>query len=69
MPVQFQSHLQDAIAYIFQDVILCFIGHHDEIIPLNMDSRPPLQSMVIIMSDSASCHSILEMYLIHWSFL
>lgn len=55
MPVQFQSCLQDNITYVFQDVILCFIRqHHNEIIPLNMDSRPPLWSMVIIMSDSAS---------------
>lgn len=66
MPIQFQSCLQDTITYIFQ----CFIRqHHNEIIPLNMDCRPPLWSMVIIMSGSASWESILEIFLIHWSFL
>lgn len=70
MPVQFQSCLQDIITYIFQDVILCFIRQlRNEIIPLNMDSRPPLWSMVIIMYDFASWDSILEIHLIHWSFL
>lgn len=70
MPFQFQSCLQNTITYIFQDVILCFIRqHHNEIIPLNTDSRSPLWRMVIIMSDSASWESILKIFLISWSFL
>lgn len=70
MPFQFQSCLQYTITYIFQDVILCFIRqHHNEIIPLNMDSRSPVWSMVIIMSDSASWESILKIFLINRLFL
>lgn len=70
MPFQFQSCLQYTIIYIFQDVILCFIRqHHNEIIPLNMDSRSPLGRMVIIMSDSASWESILKIFFINWFFL